>query len=105
MFFWSGGDDVYLACIHLAGISSLDTMATGSSLPRADRKVIDFQVNVQIPWNAPGAFVMLDSPGLFVLDTTRIPDVLGLRTRYPDTAPVKFMQGRTLESVCVFIPD
>ena len=83
---------------------SLDTMATGSSPPGADRKGIDFQVNVHIPWNAPEAFVMLDLPGLFVLDTARIPGVLVLRTRYPEPAPVKVMQGRAPESVCVLIP-
>ena len=56
---------------------SLDTMASGSSPPGAYRKGIYFQVNVQIPWNAPEAFLTLDSPGLFVLDTAHIPDVLG----------------------------
>ena len=72
----------------------MDAMATGTSQPGADRKGIDFQVDVQIPWNAPEAFVMLYSPGMFVLDTMRIPDILGLRTRYPDAAPVTVMMGR-----------
>ena len=67
---------------------------TGTSPPGAGRKGIDFQVNVQIPWNAPEAYVTLDSPGLFMLDTARIPDVPGLRTRYPEAAPVKVMNGR-----------
>ena len=83
----------------------LDTMVTGSSLPGADRTGIDFQVNVQIPWNAPEAYVMLGSPGLFMLDTERIPDVLGLRTRCPEATPVKVMKGRAPESVRVLIPD
>ena len=41
----------------------VDVMATGNSQPEADRKGIDFQVGVQIPWNAPQEFVTLDSPG------------------------------------------
>ena len=47
----------------------------------------------------------LDSPGVFVLDTAYVPDVLGLRTRYPDAAPVKVLNGRAHESVWVLIPD
>ena len=83
----------------------VDAMATGTSQPGADRKGIDFQVDVHIPWNATEAFVTLNSPGVFVLDTARIPDVLGLRTQYPDAAPVKVMKGRAPESVRVLIPD
>ena len=70
----------------------LDTMATGNSLPGADRTGIDFQVNVQIPWNAPEAYVTLGSPELFMLDTARIPDVLGLRTRYPEDLNILLLQ-------------
>ena len=57
----------------------------------ADRKGIDFQVNVQVSWNAPAAFVTLDSPGVFVFDTAYVPDVLALRTQYPDAAPMKVL--------------
>ena len=80
-------------------------MATGNSPPGADRTGIDFQVRVHIPWNAPEAYVMLDSRGLFMLDTADIPDILGLQTWYPEAAPVKIMKGRAPESVCVLIPD
>ena len=80
-------------------------MATGNSQPEADRQGIDFRVYVQIPWNAPEAFMTLDSPGVFVLDAAYVPDILGLRTRYPDAEPVKVLQGRARESVCVLIPD
>ena len=52
-----------------------------------------------IPWNPSEAFVTLDLPGVFVLDTACVPDVLGLRTRYPDAAPVKVLKGRAQESV------
>ena len=69
----------------------VDVMATGNSQPGADRKGIDFRVHIQIPWNAPESFVTLDSPGVFALDTTCVPDILGLRTRYPDAEPVKVL--------------
>ena len=69
-------------------------MATGTSQPEADIKGINFRVHVQIPHNSPEAFVTLFSPGVFVLDTAYVPDVLGLRTRYPDATPVKVLKGR-----------
>ena len=53
---------------------------------------------MQIPWNVSELFVTLDSPGVFVLDTACVPDILGL-TRYPDAEPVKVLQGRAQESV------
>ena len=66
----------------------VDEMASENSQPGADRKGIDFEVHVQIPWNAPESVVTLDSPGVVVLDTTCVPDVLGLRTRYADAETV-----------------
>ena len=48
---------------------------------------------------------MLDSPGVFELDTTVIPDVLGFCARDHDAAPVRVMRGRTDDSVRVLIPD
>ena len=83
----------------------MHVMAIGNSQPEADRKGLNFRVQVQIPWNAPEAFVMLDSPRVFVLDTACAPDVLGLRTRCPDAATVKVLKGRAQESVRVLIPD
>ena len=76
-------------------------MAIGSSRPEADRTGIDFQVRVQVPWNAPEACVTLDSAGLYDLDTKCVPDVLGLRARRPEAAVIKVMTGR----VRVLIPD
>ena len=70
-------------CQTLSQDRCLDTMATGTSLPGVYRTGNDFQVNVQIPWNAPEAYVTLYSPGLSMLNTSLIPDVLRLRTRYP----------------------
>ena len=69
-------------------------MATGNSQPGADRKGIDFEVPVQIPWNAPEAYVTLNSPEVFELDTDFLPDVLGLRTWHPDAAPVRVLLGK-----------
>ena len=80
-------------------------MATGNSQPGAYRRGIDFKVHAQIPWNAPEAFVMLDSPGVFELDTTVIPDVLGFRALVHDAAPVRGMRGRTDGSDRVLIPN
>ena len=83
----------------------VDTMASENSQPGADRKGIDFRVHVQIPWNAPESVGTLDSPGVVVLDTTCVPDVLGLRTRYADAETVRVLPGRARENVRVFIPD
>ena len=83
----------------------VDVIATGNSQPEDDRKGIDFKVHVQIPWNAPVAFVTLDSPGVFELDTTHVPDALGLRTRYPNAAPVNVLLGRAKGSVQVLMPE
>ena len=89
---------LYSNCQTVSQDRCLDTMATGNSPPGSDRTEIDFQVNVHIPWKAPEAYVMLDSPGLFMLDTAHIPDVLGLQTWYPEATPVKVMKGRAPES-------
>ena len=69
-------------------------MATGNSQPGADRKGIDFEVHVQIPWNAPEAYVTLNSPEVFELDTDFLPHVLGLRTWHPDATPVRVLLGK-----------
>ena len=47
----------------------------------------------------------LDSPGVVVLDTSCVPDVLGLRTCDADAAPVQVLPGRALDCVQVLIPD
>ena len=54
---------------------------------------------MQIPWDALESVVTLDSPGVVVLDTTCVPDVLGLRTRYDDAETVRILQGKARESV------
>ena len=43
--------------------------------------------------------------GVVVLDTTCVPDVLGLRTRYDEAETMRVLQRRARESVRVLIPD
>ena len=66
-----------------------------------DKPVIDFQV----PWNAPEAYVTLDSTRAYDLNTTFVPDVLGLRARRSEAAVVKVMTGRDSRSVRVLVLD
>ena len=47
----------------------------------------------------------LDSAGIYDLDTTCVPDVLGLRARHPEVAVVKVMQGCDSRSVWVLVSD
>ena len=77
----------------------VDAIASENSQPGADLRGIDFRVHVKIPWNAPESVVTLDSPGVFVLDTTCVPDVLGLKTRYADAETLRVLPGRACESV------
>ena len=47
----------------------------------------------------------LDSPGVVVLDTSCVPDVLGLRTRNANAELVRVLPGRALDCIRVLIPD
>ena len=60
---------VYVLNLTVSQYCFVTAMATGNSQPGADRKGIDFEVHVQIPWNAPEAYVKLNSPEVFELDT------------------------------------
>ena len=51
-------------------------MATDGDAPAEARSGITFSVTLEVPWNAPEAYVQLDSDGVVDLDT--VPDVLGL---------------------------
>ena len=53
-------------------------------------------------WNSPESFVTLDSPEV---DTSVVPDVLGLRACYPDAKPTRVLPGRALNSVRLLVPD
>ena len=80
-------------------------MASGDSRSEADRSGVNFRVRIQGPWNAPDSLVTLDSPGMVVLDTAHVADVLGLRTRDADTELVRVLPGRAQDSVRILIPD
>ena len=54
-------------------------------------------------WNALGAYVNLDSDGIYELMT--IPDVLGLHFRLPGVAVIKVLLGQDSRSVRVLVPD
>ena len=66
----------------------------GSNSPADGRSGVDFNV----PWNAPEAYVNLDSDGVYELKT--VPDVLGLHAcRRPGAAVVKVLLWRDSRSV------
>ena len=61
-------------------------MATDGDRQTDDRYVVNFYVELQVPWNAPEAYVNLDSDGVNELQT--VPDVLGLHSQGPGVAVV-----------------
>ena len=71
--------------------------------PADGRSGVDFNVELQVPWNAPEAYVNLDSNGVYELKT--VPDVLGLHARRPGAAIVKVLLGRDSCSVRALVPD
>ena len=50
---------------------------------------VHFRNELQASWNAPMSFVDLELPGVVKLDTSVVPDVLGLKAFYDDAAPVR----------------
>ena len=84
--------------------SIIGVMASSDSRAGADQNGVSFQVHVQVPWNAAESVVTLDSPGVVVLDTSHVPDVLGLRTRNADAELLRVLPGRAQDSVRVLIP-
>ena len=79
-------------------------MAMGSDTLAGARSGITFDVTLDVPWNAPEAYVQLHSEGLFEFEKL-VPDVLGLCGRRPDAAVVRVMQGRDARRVRALIPD
>ena len=51
------------------------------------------------------SIVILDSPGVVVLDTSVVPDFIGLRACNNDAGPTWVLPGRPQNSVRVLIPD
>ena len=80
-------------------------MSTGSGWPAVDRPGIDFQVQLQVSWNAPEVYVTLDSDGIYELKTTYVLGVLGLHARRPGAEVVKVLSERDSWSVRVLVPD
>ena len=79
-------------------------MVMDRDMPAGARSGITFDVTLDVPWNAPEAFVQLHLEGVFELEKT-IPDVLGLCDWRPDAAVVRVMQSRDGRSVRALIPD
>ena len=73
--------------------SFIRVMASGDRWPGAGRSGIDFQVCVEIPWNASELLVTLDTSGVVVLDTSHVPEVLGFRTRNADAGGLRIAFG------------
>ena len=80
-------------------------MASGDSRPKADRSGIHFRNQLQVPWNAPESIMTLDSLGVVVLDTSAVPDFIGLQARNNDAEPTWVLPGRAQSSVRVLMPD
>ena len=89
--------------VFLQRISVDFVMATDVDAPAEARSGITFGVTLEVPWNAPQAYVQLDSVGVVDLDT--VPDVLCLTGQRPEVAVVRVLQGRDERSVRVLITD
>ena len=82
-------------------------MASGDiegSRPRVDHSGVSFRCELQT-WHAPESYMNLESPGVVELDTSVIPDVLGLRVLYEDVKPTRVLPGKAQNSVRVLVPD
>ena len=112
----------YLCCIvlcyHLSGgvlcvpglcpellIQSVCCVASGDSRPGGNRRGVNFRVRVQVPWNAPESVVTWDSPGVAVLDTSHVPDVLDLKACDAHADVIRVLTGTAQDSVRILIPD
>ena len=78
-------------------------MAMGRDSSADGRSGVDFNVELQVSWNALEAYVNLDSDGIYELKT--VPDILGLHARRQGAAVVKVLLGRDSRSVRALVPD
>ena len=76
-----------------------------SGLPSSDRSGVTFQYELRKSWNAPKSFVDFDSPGVVVLDTTVVPDVLGLHAFRDGAELVRVLPAASPDIVRVLVPD
>ena len=85
-----------------------DTMGSGDargSRPGNECSGVHFRNELQTSWNAPMSFVNLESSGVVKLDTSVVPDVLGLKALYDDAEPVRVLPCRAENVVRVLVPD
>ena len=90
---------VYISC---------GTMASGASLsgrPKSDRSGVTFLNELRQSWNEPKTFVDLHLPGVVVLDTTVVPDVLGLNAFRGDDELVQVLPGASPDTIWILVPD
>ena len=90
---------VYISCC---------VMASGNvrnSQPAGDRSGKTFWCEMCTSWDPPKMYVDLTSPGVVVLDTTIVPDVVGLHAYDDNAAIVRVLPGDFLNIVRVLVPD
>ena len=78
-------------------------LAMGGDSPADGRSGVDFNVQLQVSWNAPEAYVNLGSDGIYELKT--VPDVLGLHARQPGVAVLKVLLGHDSWGVRALVPE
>ena len=84
---------------------AMASCGAGGSQRRGDHSGVSFRCELQISWNASESYVNLESPGVVELDTSVVPDVLGLRALYEDAELTRVLPGRAQNSVRVLVPD
>ena len=84
---------------------SCSVMASGDDQPSGDRSGVTFQCEIRMSWNPPKTYVDLNSPGVVVLDTTVVPDVIGLHAFHEEAALVRVLPGASLNIVRILIPN
>ena len=80
-------------------------MASGDVWPAGNRSGVAFECEFRTSWNPPKVYVNLNSPGVVVLDTNVVPDVIGLHAFHDQAALVRVLPGHSNNIVRVLIPD
>ena len=80
-------------------------MTSGDVRPTGNRSGITFEYEFRTSWNPPKVYVDLTSPGVVVLDTTVVPDVIGLHAFHEEAALVRVLPGASKNIVRVLVPD
>ena len=66
---------------------------------------VTFQCELRTSWKPPKTYANLTSPGVVVLDTNVVPNVLGLSVFRADAALVRVLPGVSSNIVRVLVPD